>query len=135
MGATKVVLDTNILISALGWKGNPRTIFERCLGGDLELVISSAQLEELKRVLDYPKFNFSPEQKNMFLSIIVETATMIDIAGNLKVITDDVDDNMLLETAMTAKVHYLVSGDDHLLKLKEFSSVKILTASEFLRRL
>jgi len=53
MGKTKVFLDTNILISALGWKGKPRVVFEKCVHGELALVTSPNQIEELKRVLDY----------------------------------------------------------------------------------
>ena len=52
MGKTKVFLDTNILISALGWKGKPKVIFERCLHGELELVTSPNQIEELIKVKD-----------------------------------------------------------------------------------
>ena len=132
MGKTKVLLDTNILISALGWSGKPKVIFEKCLQEELELVASPNQIEELKRVMDYPKFNFTEEQKAMFVSIIMEIATMVEITGKVKVIVDDPDDNAILETAIVGDANYLISGDPHLLKLKEFAKVKIVTASEFL---
>ena len=132
MGKTKVLLDTNILISALGWSGKPKVIFEKCLHGELELVTSPDQIEELKRVMDYPKFNFSEEQRVTFISIILEIATMVEITGKVNVVVDDPDDNAILETAIVGNVQYLVSGDPHLLKLKEFAKVKIVTASEFL---
>ena len=132
MGKTKVLLDTNILISALGWSGKPKVIFEKCLHGELELVTSPNQIEELERVMDYPKFNFTEEQKATFISIILEIATMVEITNKLKVIVDDPDDNVILETAIVGNVGYLISGDPHLLKLKEFAKVKIVTASEFL---
>lgn len=132
MGKTKVFLDTNILISALGWKGKPRVIFEKCLHGKLELVTSSHQIDELKRVMDYPKFNFTGEQKARFISIILEIAVMVEIPGKVKVIEEDHDDDVMLETAIVGSVDYLISGDPHLLKLKEFAKVKIVTASEFL---
>ncbi len=132
MGKTKVFLDTNILISALGWKGKPRVIFEKCLHGELELVTSPNQIEELKRVMDYPKFNFTEEQKAAFISIFLEMARMVKIPGKVKVIVDDPNDDAMLETAVVGNVDYLISGDPHLLKLKEFAKVKIVTASEFL---
>ena len=132
MGKTKVLLDTNILISALGWSGKPKVIFEKCLHGELVLVTSPNQIDELKRVMDYPKFNFSEEQKATFISIILEIATMVEITGKVNVVVDDPDDNAILETAIVGNVQYLVSGDPHLLKLKEFAKVKIVTASEFL---
>ncbi|MBS3122230.1 putative toxin-antitoxin system toxin component, PIN family [Candidatus Woesearchaeota archaeon] len=132
MGKTKVLLDTNILISALGWKGKPKVIFEKCLHGELELVTSSEQIDELQRAMDYPKFNFTEEQKITFVSIILEIATMVEITGKLEIITEDMYDNMILETAVAGNAGYLISGDDHLLKLKQFKDVKIVTPSEFL---
>lgn len=132
MGQTKVFLDTNILISALGWNGKPRVIFEKCLHSELELVTSPNQIDELKRVMDYPKFNFTEEQKAKFISVILEIAVMVGIPGEVKVIVDDPDDDAMLETAVVGNVDYLISGDPHLLKLKEFAKVKIVTASEFL---
>ena len=127
MGKTKVFLDTNILISALGWRGKPKVIFEKCLHDELELITSPNQISELKRVMDYPKFNFTEEQKATFISIILEMATMVEIPGKLKIIQEDPDDNAMLETAVVGNVAYLISGDPHLLQLKEFGE-----ASEFL---
>ena len=53
MGKKKVVLDTNILISALGWEGKPRLIFGKVLDKDLDLFISNKQLQELIKVMDF----------------------------------------------------------------------------------
>lgn len=132
MGKTKVFLDSNILISALGWKGKPRVIFEKCLHGELALVTSPQQMAELQRVMDYPKFGFSEEQKSRFISIILEIAIIVEIPGKLKVVAEDPDDDAILETAIVGGAGYLISGDPHVLKLKEFAKVKIVTASEFL---
>lgn len=133
MGKTKVFLDTNILISALGWRGKPRVIFEKCLHGELELVTSPNQIDELNRVMDYPRFNFTEEQKATFISIILEMARMVEIPGKVKVVAEDPDDDAMLETAIVGNVDYLISGDPHLLKFKEFAKMKIVTASEFFR--
>src|SRR3989344_9446563 len=104
MGKTKVFLDTNILISALGWKGKPKVIFEKCLHGELILVTSPNQIEELKRVMNYPKFNFTDEQKAAFVSIILDIATMAEIAGKITIIAGDPDDNAILEAAIVGDV-------------------------------
>ncbi len=128
----KVVLDTNILISALGWNGKPRQIFRNCIEGDLELIISSQQLEELVRVMNYPKFQFTQEEKEHFLNILLSMANLVEIRGNIQLIKEDPDDNVILETAIIGKVNYLISGDPHLLNLKEVMSIKIVTAAEFL---
>lgn len=132
MGKTKVLLDTNIFISAVGWKGKPKVIFEKCLNGELELVTSPEQMEELQRVLEYPRLQFSEKQKETFISLILEIATMVEITGKVKVIEEDPDDDIIIETAVVGNVDYIISGDPHLLKLKEFAKVKIVTANEFL---
>ncbi len=132
MGKTKVLLDSNIFISALGWKGKPRVIFEKCLHGELELVTSADQLDELMRVMDYPKFNFTEEQKQTMLGIITAIATVVEIPKELKVIEEDPDDDIILETAVVGNADYVVSGDPHLLNLEKFGQIKIVTANEFL---
>ncbi len=98
----------------------------------MELVTSSPQIAELKRVMEYPKFSFTEEQKARFLSIILEIAVIVEIPGKVNVIEKDPDDNAMLETAIVGNVDYLISGDPHLLTLKEFARTKIITASEFL---
>ena len=132
MGKKRIVLDTNILISALGWKGNPRVIFDRVIAGEFELILSYKQLNELMRVLNYPKFKFTDEQKDRFLSILLEVATLVKTESEVNVIKEDPSDNVILEPANEMKVDYIISGNDHLLKLKEFKGAKIITAKEFL---
>ena len=132
MGKEKIVLDTNILISALGWQGKPYLIFLKVLNEEFELLLSEEQLDEIKHTLDYPKFSFTEEQKAHFVSILLSVANIITIPKQLSIIIEDPEDNIILETAIIGKADYLVSGDEHLLKLQEYSGVKILTASIFL---
>jgi len=132
MGKKKVVLDTNVLISAFGWKGKQRIIFEKILNREFELIISQKQLIELYEVLSYPKFNFKEEQKLRFMGIIYSVATIVNTFRNIKVIQEDPSDNVILESAVITKADFLISGDEHLLKIKEFDNTKIVTASEFL---
>lgn len=132
MGQTKVVLDTNVLISALGWKGHPREIFIQCLNKELDLIISPGQIEELLRVMEYPKFKFTKEQRETFISIILEIATIVETANQVNFIKEDPDDNLILETAIVGNVSYIISGDAHLLNLKTFVGIKIVTPNQFL---
>jgi len=133
MEKTKVLLDTNILISALGWNSKPKEIFRRCIAGELKLIISPEQIDELQGVMDYPKFKFTEEQKESFISLILEIAVMVEITGKIKVIKDDPDDDVIIETAIVGRADYIISGDSHLLNLKEFAGIKIVTAKEFLK--
>ncbi len=132
MGKKKIILDTNILISALGWKGNPRIIFDRIIAGEFELILSYKQLNELIRVLNYPKFKFTEEQKDRFLSILLEVATLVKTKSEVDVIKEDPSDNVILEPVNEMKIDYIVSGNDHLLKVREFKGTKIVIAREFL---
>jgi putative PIN family toxin of toxin-antitoxin system len=134
MDKEKIVVDTNILISALGWDGKPRALFMRILDGKHELILSRKQFIEIKRVLDYPKFGFSPEQKDCFLKILLRISALVETKIELDIIKEDYSDNMLLECAIEKKAKYIVSGDRHLRKLKNYKGVKILTASEFLKK-
>ena len=131
MGKKKIVIDTNNLISALGWEGNSRDLLIRVINKEYEFIISIKQIEELKRVLDYPKFGFSKEQKRKFLEIIFEIANVIDTKLKLNV-TDDEKDNMLLECAIEGEADYIISGDNDLLRLKKFRNARIVSVKEFL---
>ncbi len=133
MEKTKVLLDTNVLISALGWNSKPKEIFQKCITGELKLITSLEQVDELREVMNYPKFNFTEKQKESFISIILEIAGVVEITRKVKVIKDDPDDDVMIETALVGGADYIVSGDTHLLNLKEFAGIKILTAKEFLQ--
>ena len=133
MGKKKIALDTNILISALGWEGNPRTIFNKVIDKEIELIISFKQISELLRVMEYPKFRFSEEQKDKFLLILLEAATLITTTFTIDIIKDDPNDNLILEAANEMEIDYIISGDEHLLKLKEFKGAKIITPKQFLQ--
>jgi putative PIN family toxin of toxin-antitoxin system len=133
MGKEKIVVDTNILISALGWEGKSRELLRKIIDNEYELLISNKQLAEVKRVLDYPKFGFTKEQKNRFLKIIFQTATLREIKTELEIIKEDPSDNMLLGCAVEAEAKYIISGDKHLKKLKRYKSITIISVSDFLK--
>lgn len=135
MGKKKATLDTNILISALGWKGNPKKVFDKVVNGEVELIISEEQFDELSEALDYPKFQFTKEQKDRFKALILGLATFVKPMEKILVIKRDPDDNMHLESAIAGDVSYIVSGDADLLNLKEFRRIKIVTAKKFLEEI
>lgn len=133
MGKTKVVLDTNILISALGWEGNPRKILNIIQEDKIEALTSQEQIAELSRVLDYPRLQFSDEQKKSIKTIISSLFTFIQPTEHFNIIKEDPDDNIILECAKAGKADCIISGDPHLLNLKEFDSIKIKTPAQFLK--
>ena len=132
MGKKKIILDTNIYISALGWEGNPKKIFNKVIEGKYELLISLKQFNEITRVLNYQKFGFTEEQKERFILLLNEIATIVKTKTNVNVVKDDSSDNIILEPAAEIKIDNIVSGDRHLLDLKEFNGAKIVTPQQFL---
>ena len=132
---TKVVLDTNVLVAALGWKGPPHKIFLHCIDGLLNLHTSPALISELEKVLSYNKFDFSNDEIKEFVSLVIETAHIVAPAITLSVVTVDPSDNRVLECARAASAGYIISGDKHLLNLHEFEEIKILTPDSFLKLL
>ena len=128
----KIVLDTNILISALGWRGKPNEIFRKVINGELELIISKKQIEELQLTLEYPKFSFTESQKSRFLEILLAVARIVENHGKFDLIKDDPDDNVILGSAIENNADFIISGDMHLLRLRKYNNIKIVTAAEFL---
>ncbi len=129
----RVVLDTNVLISAIGWRGNPRKVLALCIEGKLNLVLTRETLDELERVLQRARFDFIPvEKKQELLQYLTDISIKVTAEGNVEVIKKDPEDNKFLDCAVAGKADYIVSGDRHLLELKEHKSIKIVTASELL---
>jgi len=135
VGKKKVVIDTNVLVSSLlKPKSKARDIYRLALRGKIKLYISEDLLNELKRVLEYPKFEIERLQKETFLKNLQRVATFVYPRQSIDVIKEDSPDNRFLECAVEAKVDYLISGDKkHLLPLKNFEGIRILNPDEFLR--
>ncbi len=72
-----------------GWKGNPKHVFDNIVNGEVELVISDEQFDELAEVLDYPKFHFTEGQKDRFKALILELAAFVKPMEKIDVIKDD----------------------------------------------
>lgn len=127
----KVVIDTNTLISALGWKGNPHKVLQKVTNGEIELIISFEQFDELSKVLDYPRLRFSEEQKQILKDLILEVAKFVKPLERVTVVRDKLD-NMIIEEAIAGKADYIITGDRDLHDLGRFRNIKIVTAREFL---
>lgn len=128
-----VVLDTNIFISAVLYGGNPRRILDLAVSERIEVYISLVLLDELRRVLK-EKFSLSSFEVSMVIDEIKDFAEIIEPKVKLKVIKGDPSDNRVLECALQAKVDYIVSGDKHLLNLRNFGGIKIVNPAKFLKQ-
>ena len=127
----RVVLDTNTLVSAVGWKhSKPRIILEACLSGKFQLVESAGLLKEFVAVMERPKFGFIPEErKKELVARLINYCEIIEPKKKLNIIKSDPADNKLLECALEGKAQYIISGDNHLLRLKVFMGIKIVMVS------
>jgi putative PIN family toxin of toxin-antitoxin system len=131
----RVVLDTNVLISAILFGGKPRQILEKAIHGEIRLCLSEAILEELKEVLRRPKFDYSPEAVQVILTELINISDFVKPSKTLSVVSEDPEDNRILEYAVEAGANYIVTGDIHLLRLRKYQDIKVLNAVVFLEEL
>lgn len=130
----RVVLDTNILVSALLWRGAPYRCLLAVLAGLADLVVSPPILEELRTVL-VTKFRYRAADADEAIGLIQAAADVVKISGQFRVIPDDPDDDKFVETAQAGHAERIVSGDRHLLALGSTAGVPVITAREFLDQL
>jgi putative PIN family toxin of toxin-antitoxin system len=131
----KVVLDTNVLISAILFGGKPRQILEKAIRGEIRLCLSEPILEELSEVLRRSKFDYSPEMIQVILTELTGIADFVNPSETIDVVLEDPDDDRILECAVEAKVNYIITGDVHLLKLSRYQDIEIVNVVGFLERL
>ena len=125
-----VVFDTNVLISAILFGGIPRNLFLKVISGNIDLYISEDILNEFSGVLSRPKFCFKTLIVNEIVSELTALCKLVSPPIKIDKIIDDADDNKILECAATANAEYIVSGDNHLLSLKEYNFIKILSPAQ-----
>jgi len=127
----KIVFDTNIYISAFVIPGgNAEKAYIHAIDGDFELCTSVAILTELARKLD-EKFGWEKQKIAQLITSISNLATVFKTTPWLKVVSDD-PDNRILECAIKTEAEFLVTGDKHLLKLRNYGDFEIIKLSTFL---
>ena len=130
----KVVIDTNVFISGLIFTGKPSEVLELFIKGEIEVYISPFILKELERILR-KKFEWNEKQLQKILDKIKKKAVIVQAETKISIIKAKEDDNRILECGVDGKVQYIISGDKrHILPLKNFRGIKILSPSEFLGR-
>jgi putative PIN family toxin of toxin-antitoxin system len=130
----RVVLDTNVLISALLFRGGLSKIVRLWRKGKIVPVISKETFSELITVLEYPKFSLTQEETDSIIKD--EILTYFEIVGvvkDIKGICRDPEDDKFISCAISASADYLVSGNKDLFDLKQYKSIKIIKASDFLK--
>ena len=131
----RVVLDTNVIVSGLLWGGPPNQLLRWARDGVLEVICCEEVVAEVKRVIEYPKFSrrisaleSSPRQVIAYLmNRVMHVPSPERIPA---VISEDPSDDLFLALAVENQACLIVSGDQHLLALKEYERLPIVTPGE-----
>ena len=128
----RIVIDTNIYISAILFDGKPESIIKLAATGKLTLYTSYAIVTEVAGVLRN-KFTWTNQQVEYADQFIREISVLVTPSNQVNIVTADNADNRILECALESQADYIISGDrQHLLPLKTFNNIKIVSASDFL---
>ncbi len=135
----RVVADTNTLVSGLLWQGNPRRVLDAARAGTLQMYTTAALLAELEDVLQRPKFaqrlSLAGVTSHTLVLGYAALARLVEPAAITPVILADPDDDAVLACAVAARAEIIVSGDSHLLDLKDYEGILIVTAVQLLTRI
>ncbi len=135
----RLVLDTNTALSGLLWSGKPGRLIDAAEAGRIELISSETLLAELQGVLSREKFARQLAKRGLTVDDVFDgyAALVLIVAPAVIAPTILVDpaDDQVLAAALAARVDLIVSGDAHLLDLKRFQSIEIVTAATAVERI
>ena len=135
----RVVVDTNVVISAVLWKGPPDQVLSLARSGRISIYASRALLDELSEVILRPKFAVQVSRTGRTVDALLSDYRRLTLRARnsqlTKRISRDADDDAVLACALAAKAELIVSGDDDLLSLKMFRGIEIVPPRDLLRRL
>ncbi len=128
----KIVLDTNIVVSALIFGGVPRKVTDLIVDKAFRPVMSEELMTELRRVIT-ERFPRARHEIEIYERLLRRYAIWVPLGSQTVVVSRDPDDNKFIETALVSDAEYIVSGDKDLTELKQYDQVKIIKLAEFLK--
>lgn len=135
----RLVLDTNAVLSGLLWGGTPGRLIDEAEAGRVDLVSSAALLAELQGVLSRDKFAAQLVKRHLSVADVFDgyaaLVTIVVPAVIEVTIGRDPSDDQVLAAALAAQADLIVSGDAHLLDLKTFRGIEIVSAAAAVERL
>lgn len=132
----RIVLDTNVLISALLFGGRLESLIEKWKAGALVPVFSRATFAEFRKVLTYPRFGLTEQEINVIIEDeILPYSDVVETGEEISGICRDSGDDIFLSCALAARAEAIVSGDQDLLDLGSFRDIPILSVNTFLHHL
>lgn len=127
----RVVLDTNILVSALLFEGRASGLVSLWKKGQIIPLVSAETLKEIIKVLAYPKFELKEHEiRSIINDEILPYIETVKIKRRVEGICQDAGDDMFLACAVNGNAGAVISGDSHLLDLKEIEGIPILKMTE-----
>ena len=130
----RITLDTNVVVSALISPGTSRQVLELARSGAVTLILSPFILEETAGVLR-TKMAWDDGRIRTALEMIKGLSTLVRPEKSLSVVKEDAQDNRIVECAAFGRADYLVSGDKHILSLKEYQGIRFLSPRDLLEAL
>jgi putative PIN family toxin of toxin-antitoxin system len=129
----RVVLDTNVLVSALLFGGRAGMLRDAWQDGRIIPLVSKATFAEFRKVLSYPKFKLSQREIRAIINEeILPFVEPVEIDDQVSGVCRNAHDDMFFAVAACGSAEYLVTGDQDLLVLKNYSTTRIVTVAEFL---
>ena len=125
------VLDSNIYISSVFWSSAPYIIVKKAINQEFSAYISSHIIYEIRKVLARD-FDLQKQEIDDIVDALQQFTSFVEPKEKIVEIREDPDDDKILECAVACKAKYIVSYNNHLLKLKVFRGIKILTPKQFL---
>ena len=122
----RIVLDTNVLVSGVFWKGLPFSILEQWISDSFTLLLSEEIFIEYQNVLFRISRGKKDDLVNKWLLLIAESAQFVRVKKRFK-LSRDPDDDKFIECAVSGNAQYIVSGDSDLLDLKSVLNVAIVS--------
>lgn len=127
----RVVLDTNVYLSGIIFGGNSRHILDLIINKKIIAFSSPAILLEISKKLQ-KKFSWSKDQILITIKTLSKTVTVVNPQEKLSIVKSDKSDNKIIEVAVEARTNYIVTGDKHLLQIRKYQNVKIVSPAHFL---
>ncbi|MBU1198545.1 MAG: putative toxin-antitoxin system toxin component, PIN family [Nanoarchaeota archaeon] len=127
----RVIIDTNVFVSGIFWKGNfCSQIIDKWRNRKFDLITSMEILDEFVKTLKNFKIKIPYDMITEWKNLIIENSIIVESTIKINVVKDDPDDNKFLEAGITGKVDFIISQDKHLLKLKKYQEIKVITPEE-----
>lgn len=135
MTPPRIVLDSNVIISAFLFGGPPARVLDRALAGAVQCFTSLPILDEVRDVLQRPKFGLAPAQALAMVEEFHDLCQIVTPTEKVRAVPADPDDNMILACAIAADANLIISGDSRLLSMGQWRSIRILSPAEFMREI